>query len=184
MEETQYRYFNALYDVAKTVNSTLNTDEVLSRVVRAAVEATDAKGCSLMLLDAEKRCLVHSASYGLSDQYLRKGEVMADHSLADALKGEPVAVSDVSNDPRIQYPVEAAGEGIGSMLCIPLAIRAKTIGVIRIYCSQKQDFSTNTVKLLTAIADLSAIAIENSRAHDSLTKAYEVCQRELWHWQP
>lgn len=184
MEEAWDRYFDALYEAAKTVNSTLKADEILSRIVGAATEATNAKGCSLMLLDAEQKRLIHSASCGLSDQYLRKGEVMADRSLADALKGEPVAVSDVSNDPRIQYPAEAVKEGIGSMLCVPLVAKDKAIGVMRAYYSQKQDPPGHTVNLLTAIANLSAIAIENSRMHDSLRKAYDVCQRELWHWQP
>ena len=93
-------------------------------------------------------------------------------------------ISDVTNDPRIQYPAEAVKEGIGSILCVPLSVRNIAIGEMRIYASQKQDFPTDTVKLLTAIASISAIAVENSNIHDSLKKAYEVCQRELWHWQP
>jgi len=39
-------------------------------------------------------------------------------------------------------------------------------------------------ELLTAIANLSAIAIQNARLHDSLRQALDTCQRELWHWQP
>ncbi|MEE8470116.1 MAG: GAF domain-containing protein [Dehalococcoidia bacterium] len=184
MDDSQARYFDALHEVARTVNSTLNADEVLSKIVKAATEATDAKGCSVMLLDDEKKHLVHSASYGLSDQYLHKGEILADRSLADALKGEPVAISDISNDRRIQYRAEAEKEGIGSMLCVPLAVRDVVTGVIRVYWPRKEDFSANTVKLLAAIANLSAIAIDNSHMHDSLRKAYDACRQELWHWQP
>ena len=87
MEESRDRYFDALYEVARTVNSTLNTDEVLSRIVRAATEATNAKGCSVLLLDDEKKHLIHSAGYGLSEPYLRKGKIVADSSITDALKG-------------------------------------------------------------------------------------------------
>jgi len=56
--------------------------------------------------------------------------------------------------------------------------------VIRIYSSRKGDFSQSVIELLTAIANLSVIAIQNARMYDSLKKAYQVCQRELWHWQP
>lgn len=184
MEESQARYFDALHEAAKAINSTLNLDELLAKIVKTTTEATRAKGCSLMLLDEEKKYLIHTATYGLSQQYLHKGVIMADRSLADALKGEPVAVSDVANDPRLQYPAEAVKEGIRSMLCVPLAVRDIVIGVIRIYSSRKQDFSTEEVKLLTAIANLGAIAIQNARMHDSLRKAYDTCRQELWHWQP
>jgi GAF domain-containing protein len=177
-------YFDALYEVARAINSTLNGGEVLGRIVKTTTEAAAAKGCSLLLLDAEERALIHSADYGLSDEYLSKGEVMADRSLTDALKGETVAVSDVANDPRIQYPEEAVREGIGSVLCVPLAEREKVIGELRIYRSEKQDFPEDMIKMLTAVANLSAIAIENSRMYASLKSAHDVCQRELWHLQP
>jgi GAF domain-containing protein len=184
MDDSEARYFDALHEVARTVNSTLNASDVLSRIVKAATESTDAKGCSVMLLDDEKKHLLLSASYGLSDQYLHKGEIMADRSLADALKGESVAISNVSNDRRIQYPAEALKEGIGSMLCVPLSVRDVIIGQIRVYFTHSQDFSQNTIKLINAIANLSAIAIDNSHLHDSLRKAYDACRQELWHWQP
>lgn len=184
MEALENRYFVALHEAAKAINSTLNINEVLSKIVRATALATKAKACSVMLLDVDRKYLVHQATYGLSEQYMHKGIIMADRSLADTLKGEPVAVTDVANDSRLQYPEEAIKEGIASMLCVPLTARDIIIGVIRIYTSQKQEFSADTVKLLCAIADLSAIAIDNARMHDSLRKAYEVCRSELWHWQP
>jgi len=142
------------------------------------------KGCSVLLLDEEKKYLEHTASYGLSDQYLRKGEVVADRSLADALKDAVVTVPDVADDPRLQYPGEAVEEGIASMLCAPLAAKGVMMGVIRIYSAEKGDFSSSVVELLTAISSLSAIAIQNARMYDSLKKAHQVCQRELWHLQP
>lgn len=184
MKELGGRYFDVLYEVARTINSTLDAEEVLRMIVKSATEETGARGCSLLLLDADKKCLLHSSSYGLSEEYLHKGDVTADRSIADALKGEPVVVTDVSNDPRIQYPVEALKEGIGSMLCVGLYVGGTPIGVMRIYRSGKGDFSADTVKLVSAIANLSAVAIKNSRTHDSLRKAHEVCQRELWYWQP
>lgn len=187
MEELKAHYFDALREAAKAINSTLKIAEVLEVIVRTTTEATKAKGCSLLLLDEEmtkRKYLVHTATYGLSEHYLRKGVIAADRSLADALKGEVVIVSDVSSDPRLQYPAEAIKEGIGSMLCVPLTARGVVVGAIRIYNSQKQDFSTHDIKLLIAIADLSAIAVQNERMHNSLRKAYETCRVELSHWQP
>lgn len=70
------------------------------------------------------------------------------------------------------------------MLCVSLDARGVVLGTIRIYRSQKGDFSEPDVKLLTALANLSAIAIQNARMHDSLRQAYDTCRAELWHWQP
>ena len=184
MERIEARYFEVLLEAAKTINSTLDTDEVLSTIVKTVTVATRAKGCSLMLSDEEKKYLVHKITYGQSGQYLQKGVIMADTILAAAVKGEPIVVSDVSTDSRLQYPMEAVKEGVASMLSVPLAERGVTMGVMRIYSAQKGDFSADAIKLLTAIANLSALAIENARMYDSLKKAHEVCQRELWHLQP
>jgi len=62
---------------------------------------------------------------GLSEKYLNKGPVDAEKSVADALKGNPVAIYDVSSDPRIVYKTEAADEGIRSMLVIPIIFRGR-----------------------------------------------------------
>ena len=184
MEGTQDSYFNALYNVAKAVNSAIETPEVLAAIVAATTEATGAKGCSLLLLDEEGKELVHSADHGLSQEYLSKGEIMAERSLAGALEGETVVVADVANDPRIQYPAEALAEGIRSILCVPLTSRGQVIGQMRTYQADMQEFSADTKKLLDAVASLSGIAIENSKIHESLKRAHDACLRELWHWQP
>jgi len=184
MVESRVRYFDALSKAAEAINSTQSVDAVLAAIVRATAEATRVKGCALMLLDDDKKYLIHSASYGLSEHYLKKGVIMADQSLAGAMKGGLVEVPDVCNDARLQYPAEAVKEGIAAMLCVPLTVKGKLVGAIRIYSAQTGDFSSSVKELLTAIANLSAIAIQNARLHDSLRQALDTCQRELWHWQP
>lgn len=184
MEWLEAQYFNALHESAKAINSSLRTHEVLSTIVRVTAQAIGAKGCSVMLLDDQRKYLVHTATYGLSDEYLNKGVLMADRILDDTMKGKPIVVPDVSNDPRIQYPMEAVKEGVASMLSVPLRLGDEFIGVIRIYSSEKQEFGSDTINLLTAIGELGAIAIEKAKMYDSLRKAHEVCLTELGYWQP
>ncbi len=137
-----------------------------------------------MFLDDALTHLVHTATYGLSDQFLSKGVISADRIMIETTGGKPVVVSDVSNDPRIQYPQETMKEGIFSELSVPLYLRDRITGVLRIYSGKRQEFSADVIKLLSAIADLSAIAIENARMHESLKKAHDVCLTELGYWQP
>jgi GAF domain-containing protein len=182
--EVRVRYFDALATAAEAVNSSLKLEEVLVTVVRSTAEATRVKGCSILLLDEEAKVLVHTASYGLSHEYLKKGAVVADRSVAEALHGKPVAVRDVAADARVQYTAEALKEGIASMLCVSLVAKGKVLGAIRIYSSQKGDFSPSVTELLTAIASLSALAIQNAKMHEALKEAHQACLRELWHLQP
>ena len=172
-------YLSALQEAARAINSTLNSEEAISTIVKVTSMATKAKGCSVMLLEDQNKYLTHRATYGLSDEYLRKGVIMADRILEDTMKGKPIIVSDVTKDPRHQYPMEAAKEGIASTLSVPLNLRGTPIGVIRIYYPTKREFDTQLVNLLSAIAELSAIAIEKARIHDSLKEANRVCRYEL-----
>lgn len=184
MSEVRVRYFDALRKAGEAVNSSLKLDEVLETIAEVTTQAIRVKGCSILLLDESSHSLFHVASHGLSAEYLHKGAVSADRSVSDALTGKTVAVGDVSIDPRVQYPTEASTEGIASMLCAPLVVRGKVIGVIRIYSAQKGDFSASVTELLEAIANLSAIAIENARMYESLKDAHQVCLQELWQLQP
>ena len=141
MKAIEKGYFDVLHEAAKAVNSSLSSEQVLETIVRVAATATGAKGCSLMLLDDALTYLVHIATYGLSDQFLSKGVISADRIMIETTGGKPVVVSDVSNDPRIQYPQETMKEGIYSELSVPLYLRDRITGVLRIYSGKRQEFS-------------------------------------------
>ena len=104
-------HYRALYKVAEAISSSLETEVVLNQIVEGAVEAVEAKGCSLMLLSPDKKLLLHTAACGLSDWYVRKGPVSVDISMADALNGKSVAVFNAPDDRRIQYREQARKEG-------------------------------------------------------------------------
>ncbi len=183
MEKTATTYFDALYQAARAINSTLDLDDVLAEIVKAVTEATGAHGCSVLVLSDGHR-LAHTVTYGLSAEYLQKGSVDAARTLAEIARGNPVIISDVTADERVQYPEAAKREGIGSMLSAPLSVRDVIIGVIRVYHARNATFCPDDVKLVTAIANLSAIAIDNARTHGSLKAAHKTALEELWHLLP
>lgn len=180
----QVGYLAALHETTKAINSVLKIDEVLSTIVRVTAQVTGAKGCSIMLLDDEKKYLEHKATYGLSNQYLNKGELTVDRVLDDKVIGKPIAIVDISDDTGIQYPAEAVKEGIANMVNVPIRLRDELIGLIRVYSAEKQAFSSDTVNLVSAIGELSAIAIDKAKMYDSLQRAHDVCLTELGYWQP
>ena len=62
----------ALYKIAKEINSSLDSDEVLNAIVKNITEAIEAKSAALMLLSPDGKELIHTVAYGLSDRYIKK----------------------------------------------------------------------------------------------------------------
>jgi GAF domain-containing protein len=170
-------YFQALYDVATVINSSLNPQIVLQKVVEQVAAALSSKACTLRLIDRSGKYLLASASYGLSKGYLRKGQVEMLKSRIDSdvlTTGKVVHMKDVTTDPRFQYPEAARAEGISSILVAPLLIDKKPVGVLRVYTEKQREFSADEHDFLMAVAHIAAIAIENARLHEALRSDYEL----------
>jgi len=168
-----YQRIQTLYDVTKTVSSTLDLEEVLNLIAQNAVETMRVKACTIRQLDESGELVDIVASYGLSERYLTKGTVEVQKSLHtyQALSGQPTIIPDISQDGRLQYPAEARAEGISSMLCVPLLIRGKAEGVICVYGAEVDHFSQSDAEFLSALASEGATAVVNARAYQALEMA-------------
>lgn len=177
------RYYEALYDVAKAINSSLRIDDVLKAIVESTAKAMDVKGCRVLLLSPDGKKLWPGASYGLSEQYLQKGELSADTSIGEAvLERRPVAVRRAAIDWRIQYREAAKKEGIGSILSVPMMLKDETVGVLRVFTTDPRDFPPEEIEFLKAVSDLSAIALENARLREWVDKHYDKVRADLAGW--
>jgi K+-sensing histidine kinase KdpD len=168
-----YQQIEALYEVTKTVSSTLDLEEVLNRIARSAAETMQVKACSIRLLDESGLKIDTVAAYGLSEQYLSKGPVDPQQSLHTlrALSGQTTIIPDTSQDERLQYPAEAQAEGITSMMCVPVLLRGKVEGVICVYSAKVDSFSDSDAEFFSALASAGATAIENARTYQALEAA-------------
>ncbi len=179
---THKDYYTALYQAALTISSSLELDPVLQSVVKSITEAMEVKACAVRLLDSRTGQLQFNAGYGLSGDYLAKGPVDVEHSPIDseALRGAPVIIPDVSEDSRFQYKEAAKREGIVSVLCVPLEVHGRAIGVMRVYTSEQCTFHEDDIQFLTVLASLSALAIENASLYESLKRSYDGVMDVLW----
>jgi len=175
-------YYTALYQAALTISSSLELDPVLQSVVKSITEAMEVKACAVRLLDPRTGQLQYNAGYGLSGDYLAKGPVDVEHSPIDseALRGAPVIIPDVAEDSRFQYKEAARREGIVSVLCVPLEVHGRAIGVMRVYTSEQCTFHEDDIQFLTVLASLSALAIENASLYESLKRSYDGVMDVLW----
>jgi len=156
----------ALADMAAALNSEMTPSEKLNRLVASAAKGLGVRGCSLMLLDARKKRLFHTASRGLSERYLRKGFLEAEKSLSEVLQGETVAILDVAADPRMQFRELAQREGIVSVLAVPVRTEQETVGSLRAYSRTQREFTAAEEQFLATAASLVGVALELSRAED------------------
>ncbi|HOK05790.1 MAG TPA: GAF domain-containing protein [Syntrophales bacterium] len=169
-------HFNALYELARVVNASLETGVVLEKVVTCVTKAMGVKAASIRLLDARGKRLVLAASCGLSEGYLHKGPVSVHESGLDrkALAGQTVYVEDAPENRDFQYGERARAEGIRSVLVTPLIVEEAAIGVLRIYTDEVRAFSDREIRFLEAAANLSAIAIANARLHEMIKTKCEL----------
>ena len=115
-----------------------------------------------------------ATSFGLSDEYINKGPVSALRSIAQSLEDGPVAIYDVMDDPRIQYPKEAQKEGISSILSVPIVVGGNLIGAVRVYTAEPWEFTLDDVNFVQALAQIAGGAINMARYVIGLKSSIEV----------
>ena len=166
--------YEVITKITNAVAMSRDPEEVTLLIVESVTTALEAKACALLLFNRKTNELEVAASFGLSDEYLNKGPLSAIHSIASSLKDGPVAIHDVSDDPRLQYPEEAKKEGIASILSEPIVAREKPIGALRVYSSDPWEVSLEDVNLVQAVAQISGMALEMSRLYKGLKDSIEI----------
>lgn len=172
--------YELLYEISKPVIEAAGVKNVLSSIVESTSKGTGAKGCSLLTLSPDGKKLEHMVSYGLSDEYLSKGEIVVDDAVKEMLAGQPVNIVNVADDPRIQYAEQARKEGISSLLSIPVrGMSGNIIGLLRLYMAKVTKFKRGETDFLVSIADLGGIVLEKAEAYDRLMTDVDDAKSEI-----
>lgn len=166
--------YDTLLKITRHISQSRDFEDITMLVVAGLRDALETKGAALFLLDTKSEELKLVSSVGLSDDYLNKGPLSALKSIADALEEGPVAISNVADDPRIQYPAEAAKEGIASILAVPIMARDKPMGAVRIYTAERWDFTLDDVNFVQAVAQIAGMALETARLYRGLKTSIEI----------
>jgi GAF domain-containing protein len=172
MKSLQLNY-ETLINITKSLSKSKDPEEIIRLTVDRLKSSLNIKGCALFLINPQTKDLEVAAAAGLSDEYLNKGTVSALKSIADSLSDGPVAVYDVSDDPRIQYPEAAKKEGIASILAVPIMIGDEAIGAIRAYTAEKWEFTLDDVNFVQALAQIAGIMIEMARLYQGQSEHIE-----------
>jgi two-component sensor histidine kinase len=155
---------STLAEASKTITSPLYLEEMLRLIVEMATGTLGARLCSLMLLDEQSGELVLTASHRAGERYQARPALRAGEGIVGmvAQTGQPIAVSDVLDDPRFVHKEMAREEGLRALLGVPLVVRDKVIGVFNCYKDRPHQFTPQEISLFSTLANQTALAIENS----------------------
>ncbi len=167
--------YETLIRITRAISVIRDAGEIVLITVEGVTHALNVKGCTLFLFSHRSRELKLAGSYGLSDAYLGKGPISALRSIAASLQdAQPVAIFDIADDPRIQYPDAAIKEGIASILSVPIIIGEKLIGCLRVYTAEPWEFTLNDVNFVQAVAQIVGMGLEMCRVNKGLKDSIDI----------
>jgi PAS domain S-box-containing protein len=163
----QNTYLAALHETALTVVGHRDVNELLETIVQRAVQLAGANYGWVYLVTEDKQAIEVKVGTGLFRQYvgvrLKPGEGLAGKVWQT---GEPLAVDDYRSwsGRSLHYERDQIGPAMG----VPLKSGAEIIGVTGLTrTSSGLPFSQAELDLMTRLAQLASIALENARLHTS-----------------
>jgi GAF domain-containing protein len=169
-ERRRRQELTSILDVTTAATSSLVLDEVLKLVARGISQAVDDLGCILYLLDDDGTRLLPASGVGRAGTPLVNGaaklvvELAHDGFLREVVESKHAQVtSEAETDPRTDKTLVRA-LGLRSTLAVPLIAKNHTLGIALVAAGQdRYEFTSAQVRLVEAIADTTALALENAR---------------------
>jgi two-component sensor histidine kinase len=165
MVGTQSNRLGALSEVTRTMTNSPYLDEVLQLLVHLTAQQFNYKVCTVRLLDESRNELVLRATQATVKAYQRKRAIQIGESIAGRalVENRPIIVRDVLIDSEYIGHDLAVEQGLRSMICIPLTIQDKPVGVLTCYTEEVRDFPADEIKALETLSNQAALAIENAK---------------------
>ena len=169
-----------LYQIIRTVSSSVDLDEVLRGVVRLIVEGAQAQSCFVWLVEGGGRLVLRAASdryaQAVGRAVLGPGEGLAGWA---AEHRRPVFLPDAAlADPRARYFPEFEEERYQSMVSVPLVGKDEAVfGVIGIHSLAPRTLTEDDARFVIHAASLVAGAVENARLYAAARRRVEALER-------
>jgi PAS domain S-box-containing protein len=176
------RINQALFRIARSLYQFRGLDERLAFIAKEIQNLMALEGASVILLDEEKmEFYFRVTAYDDSETERKMSEIRFPVSEGVAGEvyrtGKPLIVHDTAKSPVFFKRVdEKAGYQTRSMLDVPLQIDGHMIGVLCAVNKKEGPFDQTDAELLSTIASMVALPIENARINDELKRSYEEVQ--------
>jgi sigma-B regulation protein RsbU (phosphoserine phosphatase) len=175
--ERQYAdTLEALEEIGRDFASTLNLDELLPRIARTIKRIIDYRTFGILLVNSESKTVEMRHAVKYDQQILEKKIPIGDGLVGyAALHKTPVVVGDVRQDPRYIKVLD----DVRSELVIPLLVKDRCVGVFDLESPELNFFTRRHVELLTPLAASAAVALENARLYEEVSRNEVRLEREM-----
>ena len=156
-----------LYNLSQQLNSSLDLEEVLNKLMDEVITALHAERGFIMLHGVDGK-LEFRVARGLDQTDIEDPEFQISRSVVDktAASGQPILTSDAQLDERFNMRQSIMAKGLRAILCVPIKIKEQQIGIIYVDNRLRAGiFTTEDLDLLNSISASAAIAIENARLY-------------------
>ena len=165
----------ALHRVTRAVNRSLDLADTLQAALDVTLEVTGVEAGAVLLWDRESNRLVAAVARGLPEVFVREAttwQVSQESLLGQTLlTGEPLILEDLSALPGIKRQVRELG--FRAVALVPLTARGEVLGLMNLGSCQSRRFPPAEVQLLTDIADVIGMAIENAELYEVSRRSQE-----------
>ncbi len=161
--------YEKLIEVFQTIGTSLEVDEILRRIIEAALQLTQAQQGSIMLFDPtnlkEDKTLIRTED---------RTNAVLDHYLNTLLAGwtrryERPLLTQHLGETFGDKLIKKEHLEIASVLSIPLKLKNKILGIINLISLKKnQRFDRRHLRLMNKLASFCAQLIQNARLHEKL----------------
>ncbi len=167
-QSRQIEEMRALAQVSEVVTSPQYLDDILDIVTEMAAKMMDAAVCAIFLLNETGTHLELRSARREQNPYQHRPPLPVKNSTDSVIgmvlqTGQPLYIANVQTDPQYKGKELARQEGLVSLLCVPLSVRDRVIGVFNCYTIEPRRFSEEQQTLLATLANQTALAIENAR---------------------
>lgn len=170
--EEKIERLSTLISVASSINSTLDLNQLLTFLMTCATKVMKAKDSSLMLLDERTNELVFKIALGEKGSQVQEFRLRMGQGIAGqvALTGDPIIVSDTAEDKRFDSAIDkATGFETKSIMCVPIKLREKVVGVIEVLnAGYSGPLTEDDLDTFSAFANTAAVALQNARLFSAI----------------
>jgi PAS domain S-box-containing protein len=177
--ERRMRELEALYRADEEFYGSLELDRVLQALVDVAVEVLEADKATVMVWDDKRERLVVGAARGFRPETVSQMVHVRGEGVTTivATTGQPIKVEDAPSDPRVAHRITGP-EAIQSLMHVPIKISGEVFGVYGVNYCRRHVFTVDEERLLTALAQRAAVAIQNAQLYEQAQQAAAVEERQ------